>query len=68
MVFSRQGMPNMDTTSIEACLKGAYVVHGGEGTPDCIIIGAFQGHLALGSWEGSLLADGSQPLHPALPL
>lgn len=39
MVFSRQGMPNMDTTSIEACLKGAYVVHGGEGTPDCIIIG-----------------------------
>lgn len=32
-------MPNMDTTSVEGCLKGAYVVHGGEGTPDVIIIG-----------------------------
>lgn len=39
LVLSRQGMPNMDTTSVEGCLKGAYVVHGGEGTPDVIIIG-----------------------------
>jgi transketolase len=40
LVFSRQGMPNMNTTSIEACQKGAYVVHGAEhATPDVIIIG-----------------------------
>jgi transketolase len=40
LVFSRQGMPNMNTTSIEACQKGAYVVHGAEHeTPDVIIIG-----------------------------
>lgn len=39
IVLSRQGMPNMDTTSIEGAAKGAYIVHGGEGTPDCILIG-----------------------------
>lgn len=39
LVFSRQGMPNMDTTSIEGCLKGAYVVHGGDAKPDVILIG-----------------------------
>lgn len=39
IVLSRQGMPNMNTTSIDGAAKGAYVVHGGEGTPDCILIG-----------------------------
>ncbi|PSC72061.1 transketolase [Micractinium conductrix] len=40
LVFSRQGMPNMDTTSIEATMKGAYTVHGAEhAKPDCILIG-----------------------------
>lgn len=39
IVLSRQGMPNMDTTSMDGVSKGAYVVHGGEGTPDCILIG-----------------------------
>jgi transketolase len=40
LVFSRQGMPNMDTTSVEGTAKGAYIVHGGEETPDVILIGA----------------------------
>ena len=39
LVFSRQGMPNMATTSIEGTMKGAYVVHGGDAKPDVIIIG-----------------------------
>ena len=41
LVFSRQGMVNMDTTSIEGTMKGAYVVHGAEhAAPDCILIGS----------------------------
>ena len=41
MVMSRQGMKNMDTTSIEGTMKGAYVVHGAEhATPDVILMGA----------------------------
>ena len=39
--LSRQGMPNMDTTSFEGVAKGAYVVAGpplGE-TPDVILVG-----------------------------
>jgi transketolase len=32
-------MPNLPGTSIEGVAKGGYVVHGGEGKPDVIIIG-----------------------------
>jgi transketolase len=39
IVLSRQGMPNMNTTSAEGVAKGGYIVHGGEGTPDCILLG-----------------------------
>ncbi|KAL4553160.1 hypothetical protein Ndes2526B_g03038 [Nannochloris sp. 'desiccata'] len=40
LVFSRQGMPNMDTTSIDGVSKGAYTVHGSDvAKPDCILIG-----------------------------
>ena len=39
LALSRQGMPNYDTTSVEGTMKGGYVVHGGEGTPDVILIG-----------------------------
>lgn len=38
LVFSRQGMPNMSTTSIEGTMKGAYIVHGGDAKPDVIIM------------------------------
>ena len=37
LVFSRQGMPNMATTTIEGT-KGAYIVHGGDAKPDVIIM------------------------------
>jgi len=39
IAFSRQGLPNYDTTSIEGVEKGAYVVVDCEGTPDLILIG-----------------------------
>lgn len=38
LALSRQGMPNMDSTSAEGVAKGAYVVAGGEGTPDVILM------------------------------
>ena len=38
LVFSRQGMPNMNTTSIEGTMKGAYAVVE-EANPDVIIVG-----------------------------
>ncbi len=38
LVFSRQGMPNMNTTSIEGTKKGAYAVVE-EANPDVIIVG-----------------------------
>lgn len=55
LVFSRQGMPNMDTTSIEGCLKGAYVVHGGDAKPDVILIGEGGRH----TWPRRLWPGGS---------
>ena len=39
LVFSRQGMPNMDTTSIDGVAKGAYTVVDCNAKPDVIIIG-----------------------------
>jgi transketolase len=39
IALSRQGMPNLPGCSAEGVEKGAYVIHGGEGKPDCIIIG-----------------------------
>ena len=39
LAFSRQGMPNLPGSSIEGTAKGGYVVHGGDGKPDVILIG-----------------------------
>merc|ERR1711967_81414 len=39
MALSRQGMPNMSTTSIEGVKKGAYTVVDCGETPECILIG-----------------------------
>lgn len=40
LALSRQGMPNMDTTSMEGVAKGAYIVHGADvSNPDVIIVG-----------------------------
>lgn len=38
LALSRQGMPNLPTTSKEAVLKGGYIVHGGDAKPDVIFI------------------------------
>jgi len=39
MAFSRQGLPNLKGSSIDAVAKGAYVLSDSEGTPDLILIG-----------------------------
>jgi transketolase len=39
MAFSRQGLPNLDGSSIDAVAKGAYILSDSEGTPDLILIG-----------------------------
>ncbi|MGD1907661.1 MAG: transketolase [Leptolyngbyaceae cyanobacterium] len=39
MAFSRQGLPQLEGSSIDAVAKGAYVLSDSEGTPDLILIG-----------------------------
>jgi transketolase len=39
MAFSRQNLPNLPGSSIDAVAKGAYVVQDCDGTPDLILIG-----------------------------
>ncbi len=39
MAFTRQGLPNLEGSSIDGVTKGAYTVLDSEGTPDVILIG-----------------------------
>ena len=39
MCFSRQGLPNLKGSSIDAVAKGAYIMSDSDGTPDLILIG-----------------------------
>jgi transketolase len=39
MAFSRQNLPQLAGSSIDGVAKGAYILSGGEGTPDIILIG-----------------------------
>ncbi|MEM9539841.1 MAG: transketolase [Cyanobacteria bacterium P01_E01_bin.42] len=39
LALSRQGLPNLEGSSIEKAEKGAYVLSDSEGTPDIILIG-----------------------------
>ncbi|MDY6785124.1 MAG: transketolase [Cyanobacteriota bacterium] len=39
IAFSRQGLPNLEGSSIENAAKGAYVLSDSDGTPDLILIG-----------------------------
>ena len=39
MAFSRQGLPNLEGSSIDAVAQGAYILSDSEGTPDLILIG-----------------------------
>ena len=38
LALSRQGVPNLPGTSKEGVEKGGYIVHGGDGKPDAIIL------------------------------
>ena len=39
LAFTRQGVPNLEGTSIEGVAKGGYIVSDSDGTPDMILIG-----------------------------
>ena len=39
MAFSRQGLPQLEGSSIDAVAKGAYILSDSDGTPDLILIG-----------------------------
>jgi len=39
LALSRQGLPNLAGSSIDAVAKGAYIISDSEGTPDIILIG-----------------------------
>lgn len=39
MAFSRQGLPNLEGSSIDAVAKGAYILSDSDDTPDLILIG-----------------------------
>ena len=39
LAFTRQGVPNLEGTSIEGVAKGGYIVSDSNGTPDMILIG-----------------------------
>ncbi|EGJ32469.1 MULTISPECIES: transketolase [Moorena] len=54
IAFTRQGLPNLAGSSIEAATKGAYVLSDSDGTPDIILIGT-------GS-EVSLCVQGAEKL------
>ncbi|NEO50425.1 MAG: transketolase, partial [Moorea sp. SIO4A3] len=54
LAFTRQGLPNLAGSSIEAATKGAYVLSDSDGTPDIILIGT-------GS-EVSLCVQGAEQL------
>ena len=57
MAFSRQGMPNLPGSSIDAVAKGGYIVHGGDAKPDVILLatGLLPGHAGLLSSPFSVL-------------
>ena len=40
LALSRQGMPNLPGSSKEEAAKGGYIVHGGDGKPDIILMGS----------------------------
>lgn len=44
LALSRQGVPNLPGTSKEGVAKGGYVVHGGDGKPDAIIMATGESH------------------------
>lgn len=44
LALSRQGVPNLPGTSKEGVEKGGYIVHGGDGKPDAIILATGQRH------------------------
>lgn len=66
IALSRQGMPNLKTTSKEGVAKGAYVVHG-EGQPDVILIATgSELQFAMKAAE-QLESDGHKPRVVSMP-
>lgn len=65
LALSRQGVPNLPGTSKEGVEKGGYIVHGGDGKPDAIIMatGTFACMLRHCSFTGAVACPSaiSQP-------
>jgi hypothetical protein len=59
LALSRQGMPNLPGTSIDGVLKGGYIVQGGEGKPDVILIGTGEKALLIDENTGHVLCGRS---------
>lgn len=67
MAFSRQGLPQLDGSSIDAVAKGAYVLSDSDGTPDLILIGTgSEVHLCVQAAE-ALRAEGKQVRVVSMP-
>merc|ERR1712157_7537 len=56
MVCSRQGLPNLETSSIENVAKGAYTVYETNASPDVIVIGT--GSEVAIALEGAKIVEG----------
>ncbi|MEM9162935.1 MAG: transketolase, partial [Cyanobacteria bacterium P01_F01_bin.4] len=67
MAFSRQGLPNLEGSSIDAVAKGAYVLSDDGGTPDLILIGTGSEVSLCVEAAGQLRADGQKVRVVSMP-
>ncbi|MEM8806267.1 MAG: transketolase [Cyanobacteria bacterium P01_G01_bin.38] len=67
MAFSRQGLPNLEGSSIDAVAKGAYVLSDDGGTPDLILIGTGSEVSLCVEAAGQLRSDGKKVRVVSMP-
>ncbi|MGF1677127.1 MAG: transketolase [Rivularia sp. (in: cyanobacteria)] len=67
LAFTRQGVPNLNGTSIEKATKGAYILADCDGTPDIILMGTgSEVQLCVGAAE-KLAAEGKKVRVVSMP-
>ncbi|HBB32888.1 MAG TPA: transketolase [Cyanobacteria bacterium UBA8803] len=67
MAFSRQALPQLEGSTIDAVAKGAYILSDSEGTPEIILIGTgSETHLCVGAAE-KLRAEGKKVRVVSMP-
>jgi transketolase len=67
MAFSRQGLPQLAGSSIDAVAKGAYVLSDSDGTPDLILIGTGSEVSLCVQAADALKAEGKQVRVVSMP-